>query len=207
MKSPLLNTALSIFICLLASCNYNKEGSIEAYYQAVAAATNSPIIETELLGGFKFGMTDHQVDSVIGALFDKGRLIHFLDAVNGEYGFASVHDRGDFNITNSYYVLMDGDTAFYVDFHPDYSDGKLSGLFCSAECANREMSADEVTRALIRLFKDANADKEFAVFQLPDNETAIIMDNLQVLFFPQPQLPQGSMQYFNMPVTGQLNNN
>lgn len=200
-----------LFICnLLFAQSCSKQNSapsqdeMEAYQEAISNASKSEIIENNFFGGFQIGMTEEQVDSVIGVMYSKFELTHFIDKINCPSGYATIRERDEFSIDNSYYTLWKGDTIFYISFHPSYFNGKLSQLLCTAECMNKAMGAKDITDILIKLFDEANADKSFLPFRLPDGSSARIKDNLCILFFPQPDLPKGSMQYVNMPEADSL---
>lgn len=188
-----------LFALALPSCGGGERSvDAEGFRDAYQAAASSPAVERDLFAGFQFGMTEEQVDSVIGEIFNSGNIRYFYDVLNCDPDYATIHLREDFNVNTAYYVLTKGDTTLYVNFHPEYLDGKLARLICVAQSAKKDMSSEEITQYLIRVFENANGDR-FSSYQF-DGVVSFIKDNMLVSFFPQAEsLAEGTIQYTNVP--------
>lgn len=207
MNKALLLITLATTLSLLTGCNKSGQTDYDSteYEAACKAASQSPMIENTLFAGFKFGMTENQVDSLIQELGNQGKLAKWSDVDQhmrkGEYGWRTIQIEP--YSTHDSYDIEKGDTAFYINFYPTYLDGKLVDLFCSAKCPNKRLTGYAITQALIEMFCQSNSEKKFLRFDFPDSTTVFIKDNLAISFFPQPKkgldYEEGSMQFVNMP--------
>lgn len=194
---------------LLNSCsgsqNSGTPAEVQAYQDAIIAASNAEIAETKLLSEFRIGMSESQVDSVVKILYQENKLIHWLD-VNSDY--APIRDESEYTIDLSYYIFSDNGKEYYLSMHPQYVNSKLSQLFCTIK--NKKGQKDEQPLHLIFsiLFENSTRGKSFRKFELSmldekgnvDGKImSFIKDNLEVLFYPQKDSNIGSIQYINVP--------
>ncbi len=179
--------------------------SYKSYKNLYNKAKESPVTETKLFGGFEIGMNEAQVDSVIKSMYDKGKLIYFLE-INEDFG--TIHDRDEFTIGNCAYEFSHESTPFYIEFTPKYLSGRLVGLFCIIIPDKDHKYSQPPHRIMADIFQASERGKTFKRVNLPlkgkkGEKVEIIYfikDNLEVSFYPQEQqLKEGTMQYSNIP--------
>lgn len=89
--------------------------------------------ETKLFAGFRFGMNETQVDSVIKSLADKNMLC-LTEYINEDA--APIEQYDIFN--SSYELSIDGVHKMYLSFSPLYLNNHLSEMFYSIKLAKED---------------------------------------------------------------------
>lgn len=177
--------------------------SYKSYKNLYNKAKVSPVTETKLFGGFEIGMNEAQVDSVIKSMYDKGKLIYFLE-INEDFG--TIHDRDEFRIENCAYKFSHESTPFYIEFTPEYLSGRLVGLFCIIIPDKDHKYSQPPHRIIADIFQASERGKAFKrvnlTFKGEKGEKGVdyffIKDNLQVSFYAQ-ESEKGTMHYRNIP--------
>lgn len=175
-----------LLICLLIGCNNHssktnvKQSEKETLEIAVTNAQKSVESEKEIFLGFRFGMSESEVDSLFNALFKSNKIYANSD---GSYQY-------DFN-TESY--------NFYLNFIPKYYEGKLYEMVYPLTNTLMPSSKDYVFAALA--FIHSERGKSFAKFTtkdaLGDEIYTNIKDNLIVSFYSGGK---AIMKYTNAPI-------
>ncbi|MEG2157005.1 MAG: hypothetical protein RRY07_04365 [Bacteroidaceae bacterium] len=180
---------LAVFV--LASCgnaNKNKQTEKEKtkLETAVSNAENAEITETEIFLGFRFGMSEKQVDSLFTELFKAKKIYANRD---GSY-------QCDFN-TESY--------DFNINFMPKYYNGELYEMLYPLTNTLMPSSNDYVFMALpfIRSERGKSFDKFTTKDVLGDEIYTNIKGNLIVSFYSGAK---AMMKYSNAPIAKIVSN-
>lgn len=194
---------------LLASCKGSAPTSesnpeIQTYISHCQSAEKSPVTETTLFAGFRLGMTEEEVDSTAKALFDAGKMSFFFDRRDG---FSTIHDREEVSLANGWEYEMPTTTGiYYINFIPRYYKGQLSQLFCTVKSQDSDLTSREITKTMITLFEGSDRAPAFKKYILRDSlDVSFIKDNLEISFYPQPELPEATIHYINLPTQKEEN--
>lgn len=173
-------------ICLFVGCNNHgsktnvKQSEKEALEMAVVNAQKSIESEKEIFLGFRFGMSESEVDSLFNVLLKSNKIY-----ANSESSY-----QYDFNTENY---------NFYLNFVPKYYEGKLYEMVYPLTNTLIPSSKDYVFAALA--FIRSERGKSFAKFTtkdaLGDEVYTNIKGNLIVSFYSGRK---AIMKYTNAPI-------
>lgn len=183
----------------------NNKNNSDTNIEVLNKAEFSKVTETKLFGGFKFGMVDSEVDSVIKALGNENKLA-LSDYINDDA--APIEDYDIYN--SSYELWLDYDHKMYLSFTPKYLDGHLSEMFYSIKVANidRKKYKEKPYVMLARYFQNTERGATFKKIGMIDDKDSLFFyckDNLVVTFQPSNN-DEGIMIYYNAPEAKALEN-
>lgn len=196
-----MKKVLFLMLCVLFySCKETKQGVIKdpALVAAIELSTRSSVKETKLFAGFKLGMNETQVDSVIKSLADKNMLCltEYIDEDT-----APIEDADIFN--SSYELYLDDVHKIYLSFSPQYLDGHLSEMIYSIRLAKADKSKfpEKPYVMLAHFFEKSDRGRKFlkdASEYKNDSLFFYYKDNL-IVSFQSTDSGEGQMIYSNGP--------
>lgn len=182
---------LAVFV--LISCGGNGSNSMKKAEKeedkleiAISNAENAEITEKEIFLGFRFGMSESQVDSLFEDLLSSNKI---YTNSNGSYQY-------DFN-TETY--------NFHINFVPNYYDGELYEMLYPLTNTLMPSSKDYVFMALpfIRSERGKTFEKFTTKDVLGDEVYTNIKGNLIVSFYSGAK---AIMKYSNAPIAKIVSN-
>lgn len=192
---------------MFSACKQNSQKNADKvddeYITAMTEAQKSPINETKLFGGFELGMSPQQVDSVFNVWVHERKVMRAEEADKTE---ASIIDEDFDNPSIDTYAYMYYVGLQYplgIQFYPEYLDDKLVGLFCSVKTPKENINPKESYKYLAEEFENSSRGEHFKKINMEiEGNPAIVFikDNLEIMFFPQPELEESSIKYTNVPL-------
>lgn len=189
---------------MISACKQNsqKNADNDEYITALIEGQKSPINETKLFGGFELGMSPQQVDSVFNVWVHEGKVMRAdeADKTEGTIIDYEIDKPSIDNYVYSYYVGLPYPLG--IKFYPEYLDDKLVSLFCSVKTPKENINPKEAYKYLAEEFENSSRGEHFKKFNIEiEGNPAIVFikDNLEIMFFPQPELEESTIQYTNVP--------
>ena len=163
----------------------------------------SPIIETTLFGNFKIGISEEEFSKTFQKYREEYKLIK-TDEIGLEYCSVDDYEIPASIYTHSY-IYISGSNEYYIEFLPEYLNGKLSAMYCSVKSAKKG-EGKSLYKKLANEFATSNRGSKFKRWDAPnDSLSYFIKDNLAIMFYPQRDLDESSIQYINLPDEDELN--
>ena len=193
-----------LIFCACRNANKNTSESInDEYSEYSLQAEKSPILETKLFGGFELGMSPQQVDSVFNVWVHERKVMRADEADKTEATIIDYElDKPSIeNYVYSYYIGLP--YPFGIKFYPEYLDDKLVGLFCSVKTPKENINPKEAYKYLAEEFENSSRGEKFRKINMDIEGNPVIVfikDNLEIMFFPQSELNESSIQYTNVPL-------
>lgn len=212
-KNPLHLLILILILMITISCGRNNNhneatsGVNDEFMLAYKNASLSPIVQTKCFGGFCLGMSPQQIDSVFKIWVNEYKIVKSDEAGTG---YASIIDTTYIEPKiDSYAYTYEVGLSYTLDiqFYPSYLDNRLVSLFCSVKTPEKNMNPKEVYKFLADEFEKSERGKNFKKFNLEIDgfeNICFIKDNLEISFFPQPDLAESSISYRNIPLMEQF---
>lgn len=195
-------------LCILFySCNETKQKVVKdpALKAAIELSTRSSVKETKLFAGFRFGMDETQVDSVIKSLANKNMLC-LTEYINEDA--APIEQYDIFN--SSYELSIDDVHKMYLSFIPLYLNNHLSEMFYSIKLAkeDKDKYKEKPYVMLAHFFEKSKRGRKFVkeANEIQGSKDSIFFyykDNLIVSFQPTDS-GEGQMTYSNGPEQEEL---
>lgn len=185
---------------LFYSCKQTKREVIKdpALAAAIELSTKSSVKETKLFAGFKLGMNETQVDSVIKVLAEKNMLC-LTDYINEDA--APIEECDIYN--SSYELFVDDVHKMYLSFTPQYLNGHLSEMIYSISLAKTDKNKykEKPYVMLAHFFEKSDRGRKFlkdASEYKNDSLFFYYKDNL-IVSFQSTDSGEGQMIYSNGP--------
>ena len=208
MKNSILFAIVMSGLVLLCSCNSKKAAPAAEpdpeFVTALQSAQKSLVLESNLISGFKIGMTEEQVDSVIQSLYASNSLIH-RDDVNED--MIPLRESWEYSVNTSCLEYNIQDKTYYISLNPIYAKGRLTELVCTITNAKGQNLDAPLHVIFSKFFEQSERGKSFKKFTNKDENGEemifFIKDNLEIVFFPQSPDEtgevKGTIQYDNIP--------
>lgn len=199
----------AILLMIFGACKNNNNNSSESvndeYSKYRLQAEKSPVLETKLFGSFELGMSPQQVDSVFNVWVREGKVMREDEADKTEATIIDYElDKPSIdNYVYSYYIGLP--YPFGIKFYPEYIDDKLIGLFCSVKTPKENINPKDAYKYLAEEFENSSRGEKFRKInmEIEGNPAFVfIKDNLEIMFFPQPEVDESSIHYTNLPLQG-----
>ena len=203
-----MKKVLFLMLCILFySCNETKQKVVKdpALKAAIELSTRSSVKETKLFAGFRFGMDETQVDSVIKSLANKNMLC-LTEYINEDA--APIEQYDIFN--SSYELSIDDVHKMYLSFIPLYLNNHLSEMLYSIKLAkeDKDKYKEKPYVMLAHFFEKSKRGRKFVkeANEIQGSKDSIFFyykDNLIVSFQPTDS-GEGQMTYSNGPEQEEL---